>query len=133
MQVYKSKLSELPVTSYDEAVKQARKEYNRLKNKSKRHHYIRSSYFKGEKIFVKLFWYHLGQKNRRDRVRRLRLLTCALDLVKNSKFKPEVSINPNNKSETFYRFEGITANGVKFYVQIKQSKRKYFISVFPAK
>lgn len=96
---------------------------------------MRSKYFKKQKIFLGLFWQHLDDKvNRRDKIRRLKCLTCALDVIQNSFFEPEIRKNPNKNLELLYRFRGVTQKGELFVVQIKENiktKEKFFISTYP--
>ncbi len=136
-QLYKCKNGTLPGTSYKELIKQARHEYHLIQNKTPRRiPYVRSAYFTKDKIFINNFWEHLNQKNARDRVRRLKLYTCAIELIRNSKQTPNTLQNPNNSDELLHRFEGLASNGAKFSVQIKEIKktnRKEFISCFPNK
>ena len=135
---YSSPLRRLPGSSPDELMKLARQEYHSIQKRTpRRQTYIRSKYFgKRSKIFLSQFWEHLNQKNRRDRVRRLRLYICAIDLIRNSMITPYTTQNPNNPDEVLHRFSGKTANGEFYYVQIKENKkndRKDFMSVFPVK
>jgi hypothetical protein len=76
----------------------------------------------------------LRQKNIRDRSRRLKYYSCALDLLKNSRITPSSHPNQMKKSEILYRFMGITENNSSFYVQVKKDKHgnKHFMSVLPA-
>jgi len=95
---------------------------------------LRSAYFKKDKIFLHYYWEHLWAQNWRDRVRRLKYYSCALDLIKNSKSDPISKENPNKKSEILHRFAGTTKDKELFFVQIKEDKRsgeKHFMSVFP--
>jgi hypothetical protein len=134
MIVYKTKAKKLGGTSYREVIKKARFAYNEIEKRSKRIAHLRSAYFKKEKIFINLFWDHLNQKSPKDRVRRLKLLPCAFELIEGSTRKPTSKINPNNNKEILHRFGGITADEELFYVQIKEiikTGRKDFISVFP--
>ena len=134
---YKSKLTTIPGTSFDEVYDSAFYFYKKLKSKTRRKPYVRSVYFKKDKVFLELFWNHLFEKlNWRDRLRRLKFFPCAIDLIKNSRQKPIIKENPNNKSEILYRFKGISKDNEEFFVQIKQGKnsnKKWFISVFPDK
>jgi hypothetical protein len=132
MEVCTTKVKHLPGTSYREVYSQAKFLYKQIESKSKRKPYVRSKYFKGEKVFLDYFWDHVGHKNPSDRLRRLRYYPCALDLIKNSKVKPEII---EKTSEILYRFKGKNGNGEFFYVQITQEKKsdkKHFLSVFPA-
>lgn len=133
MNEYKSRYGILSGTDYDEVVRKARKYYNDIRRKTKRQTYVRSQYFNRRKVFLQLFWEHLDQKNRHDRFRRLGLLVCAIDLIRNTRLTPTIKDNPNNNSEQLLRFAGQTKDGIRFFVQIKQNKhtrRKDFISVF---
>ena len=68
-------------------------------------------------------------------MRRIRLFSAAIDLIRNSPFDPLTSQNPNKAAESLHRFAGKTKNGELFYVQLKEVKktaRKDFMSVFPA-
>ena len=135
MKIYITKASQLPGSDFREIHNQAFAVYKQIKQKTKRRVYVRSIYFNKEKIFLDLFWQHLFQKqNWRDRVRRLKFFPCALELLQYSRFDPLTKDNPNRQSESLHRFFGITKNGDKFIVQIKEDKRnrqKFLISVFP--
>lgn len=135
MNIYQSKCSKFAGTSYGEIERKARKLHNAIEKRTKRNGYVRSVYFKKDKIFVALFWSHLNQKTRRDRKRRLKYYECAIDLLRNSPYEPETRDNPNGKNELVHRFSGRTKDGELFYVQVKEDKRsdnKHFISVFPS-
>ncbi|MCL5410824.1 MAG: hypothetical protein M1324_03135 [Patescibacteria group bacterium] len=133
MILYKTKIRKLGGTSYKEVVEKARRVYHDIEKRSKRSAYLKSAYF-SKKVFFNLFWEHINQKSPRDRIRRLKLLPCAIELIENSKNKPTSKKNPNNKNEILHRFGGVTLTGELFYVQIKENaktKRRDFISVFP--
>ena len=136
MKVYQSKHKKLPGTSYEELIKAARKIYHDIEKKTKRTPYVKTnkrSYFEGKKIFLNMFFVHLDQKSRIDRKRRLRYFACGLDLVQHTKYEPIIKKNPNTKSETLYRFAGVSAEGDLFYVQLKSNQRGniYLMSVYP--
>jgi len=134
--MYQSSNTRARGTSYNELVRKARKEYNVIKSHTKRQPYARSKYFRKDKVFIKLFWDHLDQKNRHDRTRRLSFYACAIELIRNTVFEPSSRENPNSIGEILHRFEGISADGQLFCVQIKEDKRsgrKDFISAFPYK
>jgi len=66
--------------------------------------------------------------------RRLKLFNCAIELLRHTTYPPETKPNPNGRNEIVHRFGGITPEGQKFYVQVKQelrSGRKSFMSAFP--
>lgn len=135
MILYKTKLKKIGGTSYKEVVKKARAAFHLIEKRSKRIVYLRSVYFNKEKIFLNLFWEHLNQKPPRERIKRLKFLACAFDLIENSCNKPTSKPNPNHKKEILHRFGGMTKEGELFYVQIKENpktKRKDLMSVFPA-
>lgn len=135
MRIYKVKTRKFSGTDFREVHQKAFGLYTEIKKKSKRRTYIRSAFFDKEKIFLDLFWSHLfGYPNWRDRVRRLRYYGCALELIKNSRYNPIITKNPNVPNEVFYRFYGATAEDELFCVQIKENltkKQKFLISVFP--
>lgn len=123
MQTYQTKINKLNGTNFHEVRKKAFGIYLELKRKTKRKTYIRSRYFKKDKIFLDT-----------DLTRRMKFYPCALDLIKNSHFEPASKENPNKKSEILHRFAGITPDKEVFFVQIKEMKntnKKWLISVFP--
>ncbi len=135
MKIYQVSTSPLSGTKYSEVNKHASNIYSKIKKKTKRRPYIRSSYFNKGKIFLPLFWNHLYEKiNHRDKTRRLKYFPCAIELIENSKFDPESKENVNKQSEILHRFAGKTKDGQLFFVQIKEEKKtgeKWLISVFP--
>jgi hypothetical protein len=133
MNYYQSKLNTLPGTSYSELIKNARKIYHEIEKSTKRTPYIRSKYFKKQKVFLNLFFDHLKQKSILDRKRRLKFFVCGIDLIKYTPYPPETQQNPNDKSELLHRFSGKSSNGKIFYVQIRENSRKnkFYMSVFP--
>lgn len=137
MDIFKSKIPRIPGTDFHEVYGEAFSFYKKIKAGSRRRPYVRSAYFKKDKIFLKLFWHHLREKkNFRDKIRRLKYFPCAIELIKESKLQPTLKQNPNKKSEILYRFAGINQDNQLFFVQIKESKKtknKWLISVFPDK
>jgi hypothetical protein len=136
MKIYQSKCACLPSRSYAELVKIARKIYHEIEKQTNRTPYIRtnkSSYFKGRKVFVNLFFTHLNQKSQFDRRRRLKFFAAGLDLVKHSTYAPVTKPNPNKSSDTLLRFAGATKDGELFYVQVRKNSRgnHYLMSIFP--
>ncbi len=136
MESYRVKAEKIIGTNYKEVLKKARHFYSKLCSTTKRKPYIRSNYFRKEKIFLDLFWAHLYEKkSRRDRIRRLKFLPCAIELIQVTTSIPSSKINPNHSSEKLHRFMGLTKESEQFCVQIKESinsnKKKWFISVFP--
>lgn len=135
MNTYRVKVGPITGTSYREIHKNARRLYGQIILSTKRKPYIRSAYFKKDKVFLDIFWSHLNEKNRWDRLRRMRLLSCAIELIKKSRLEPISYSNPNKPSEILYRFSGINPSNELFIVQVKENKttkKKWFISVFPA-
>jgi len=135
MKVYQSRYPILTGSSYHELERNARRIYITIAKRTKRNAYVRSTYFKGEKVFLKLFWEHLNQKPRSDRRRRLHYFQCAIDLLRNNLIEPKIENSTSNTTDIHYRFTGRTLEGNIFYVQVKQNRRKnkYFMSVFPDK
>jgi hypothetical protein len=135
MIAYQTKESTLPGTSHREVYKVARALFKKIKNKTKRKPYIRSAYFRRQKVFFDYFWEHLHQKSKPDKFRRLKFFSAALEVVRHSRNDPHTEQNPNKLSELLHRFAGITMDKKKFYVQIKEhnvTKTKQLISIFPA-
>lgn len=135
MQAYKTKASRLTGSDIREVRNRAYFIYRQISKKTKRRPYIRSAYFNKEKVFLNIFWEHLFTKeNWRDRVRRLKYLPPAFELIQKSRFDPVSKENPNRKEEILHRFAGLTGDNHLFYVQIKEDKRKsqkWLISFFP--
>lgn len=137
MTVYKTKYRSLTGSSLSEVMKIARREYHVIQKKSPRRiPYIKSKYFTQDKIFINNFWDHLNQKPAKERVRRLKLYCCALDLLRNTKYTPVTIYTGLDKNTALHRFYGQTIAGTLYCVQVKENKRnnrKEFISVFPVK
>jgi len=107
---------------------------NDIEKQSKRKPYIKSAYFKKQKIFFDYFWKHTYQKNPRTRFRRLKYFKAGIELIKDSRNEPASKQNPNKRNEVLHRFAGLTKEKELFYVQIKEDKKtgkKYFMSCFP--
>jgi len=135
MKVYKTKIKEFAGTDYKEVYNHADKFYKSIKSKTKRRPYVRSAYFKKQKIFLGLFWSHLYEKNHWEKVRRMKLFACGIELICKSTFEPISKDNPNKFGEILHKFSGVTADGKTFFVQIKEDKRsgqKWLMSVFSA-
>lgn len=87
-------------TEFKEVHKKAFALYRQIISKSRRRPYVRSIYFKKQKIFLNLFWHHLWDKYKwQDRMRRLQYFAAALDLIQYSSCDPQSKENPNNASE----------------------------------
>ena len=131
---YQTRAKKLSGTSYREIHSDILDIFKHIKSKTKRRPYIRSVYFKKQKIFFDYFWEHLWQKSWKERVKRLKYFPCAIELIQKSRQEPTSKQNPNKKSEILHRFAGLTKDRELFYVQIKENKKtgqKYFMSVFP--
>ena len=104
MKIYQTKAKNIPgrhgKVIYDNAITYFKSSVPSTKRRS----YIRSKYFKKEKIFLDLFWNHLRQKRWQDRVRRLKFLPCGLELIKNTKMDPVIKRDPKRPRDTLYRF-----------------------------
>lgn len=135
MEMYRTKFKKISGGHASKVLKNALDLYKKIKSKTKRQPYIRSAYFDGQKIFLESFWHHIYQKqNIRDKSRRLKYFSCAIDLIQNGRCKPIQKNNPHHLNETFYRFFGKTPNDEIFVVQIKEnisSNQKWLMSVFP--
>lgn len=136
MQVYKSKYGLLTGTTYEEVVHNARKEFNAVRRLTKRQPYVKSKYFRGDKVFITVFWDHIVQKNLKERTKRLKFYKAGLDLIRNTTQAPEIMIDKAHPGMVFNRFYGVTKTGEHFCVQIKQdarTNRRDFMSVFDKK
>lgn len=133
MEHYITNKTRISATRYSDLIKYVRRLYHDIEKQTKRKPYIRSAYFKKEKIFFDYYWYHLDQKSFTERRKRLRYFKYGIDLIRNSRIKPVIKINPHRKRETLYRFTGVTKEGDVFHVQIKEdlkTKQKYLMSIF---
>lgn len=137
MKTYRSKYRKLSGSSLEELVKLTRREYHTIQKRTPRRvPYVRSKYFTKDKIFISNFWDHLNQKSPKERVRRLKFYSCAIDLLRNSSFAPDTIFKSDDLNSALHRFYGQTQNGEYFCVQVKENKRtnrKDFISVFPSR
>lgn len=135
MQIYHTKIAKLKGTDYHEVCRRAHNYYSELNRGNRRKPYARSTYFNKDKIFLELFWHHLFEKkNRGDRIRRLKFLPCAIELIKKSHINPTSKENVDKPKEILHRFEGMSLEKDLFFVQIKEEKKsgkKWLMSVFP--
>ena len=123
-----------PGSDYSELYQPARRYYNQIKASTKRQPYVRSVYFKKEKVFLELFWIHLNQKNRKERNRRIKFFGCGIELLRTTRAEPITKVNPNKTKELLYRCAGITPDKELFYIQVKENTRthrKDLLSIFP--
>lgn len=135
MKIHTVKSAIYPGSDFSEVYPPARKLYNRIKARTKRHPYVRAAYFKKEKVFIELFWVHLNQQNRKHRNERLKFYGCGIELLRDTHQEPSAKKNPNQPKELLYRFAGVTKSGDLFYIQVKENqktKRKDLMSIFPA-
>jgi len=132
MQAYQTKAKKIYGAGYDRVLRDAMAVLDEIKKKTKRRPYIRSAYFKKEKVFFDYFREHLFQKSAKERTRRLRFFKAAVEVVKYSRNEPLIKTNPNKPEEKLYKFGGLTAEKEVFFVQIKEDKRKrkYFMSCY---
>jgi hypothetical protein len=131
---YSAKSKPIAGSNYRDLLKVVRAEYKYIAKQTKRTPYVRSEYFKGDKVFLSLYWTHLSATPMYTQRHRLKLFNCGIELLRHTTFPPETKPNPNGRSELVYRFGGKTPDGQVFYVQVKQeirSGKKYFMSVFP--
>ena len=135
IKVHQVKANPYPGSDYSKVYPPARKLYNQIKAQTKRHPYVKSAYFKREKVFIELFWVHLNQKTAKERRKRLRFYAVGIELLRNTRQEPVTKANLNKPNEKLHRFAGVTPNGDLFYIQIKENKktkRKDLMSIFPA-
>jgi hypothetical protein len=134
MEYYKVKSDPIPGKHTAEVAKIARQAYKQASKSTRRQPYVRCKYFNNQKVFISSFWEHLNQKSLLDRRRRLKLLPCAIELMRDANLKPMTQQNPADSRAVVHRFFGETKSGVRFCVQVsetKLSKKRYFMSVFP--
>lgn len=134
---FQSRYPLLPGTSYREVMGAARREYHMIQKRTpRRQPYVRSIYFRKDKIFINQYFEHLNQKNPADRLRRLKFFSAAIDAIRNCTDAPMVVQNPSKANEMLYKYNAVTKDGVRFVVQLRENKitkRKDFMSAFPAK
>ena len=81
MKPYKTKAKSLTGTKFRKVHQKAFGLYKQIKAHSKRRTYVRSAYFKKDKVFIDIFWHHLFEKpNWKDRVRRLKYFPAAIEV-----------------------------------------------------
>ena|SRR3989344_11710 len=133
---YRTKTKKFGSSSYETLIKSSRRIFHDIENKTKRKPYIRSAFFKKEKVFFEVFWQHIKQKSFPDRARRLKYFPCGIELIEKSRERPNSKTSIDRKNEILHRFTGITPDDDVFMVQIKEdirTKRKYLASIFPIK
>ena len=135
MQYYRVKSRVIPGSSYSQVRNFALQYYRCIAHTTKRLPYIKSIYFKKRKIFLHHFWQHLFEKTPKDRTRRLRFFMCGIELIRTTRYKPEIMVSKKSNREKWYRFFGKTQNNEKFVVQIKETKQNqlFLMSIFPYK
>lgn len=135
--MFVSQYKKRTATSHKEVYSSARNEYHRIERRnSRRMPYVRSAYFKKEKVFINIFWEHVKQKNYGEQAERLKYYNPAIDLIVNAGQRDLVASHQIEVNVLLYRFEGKTQDGYIYFVQLKQNLRtgrKDFMSVFPAK
>jgi len=126
---FQSSESKLYSTVYIRVYNQAQDYYESLIQNPKRKPYVKSKYF-DSKVFIDEFWVQLLSRNLGDRRRRLVFYKCAIDLIKNSRFEPQIKTKSGQK---YYEFLGHTKDGEMFAVHIRENSRGglYFMSCFP--
>src|SRR5689334_14983854 len=119
--IFMSNHVELPGTDLNEVMRLARRHYHTIQKRSpRRRPYVRSTYFTKDKIFINNFWEHLNQKSPQERVRRLKLYVCAIDLLRKSPYPPDSIYAHPNRNIGLHRFYGQAHNGQQFCVQVKE-------------
>ncbi|MDR2524136.1 MAG: hypothetical protein LBC95_01150 [Candidatus Nomurabacteria bacterium] len=131
--VFVVKSAKITGSTYLDIERKARNSYQNIARRTKRTPYVRSTYWRKDKVFLSLFWTHLNQKYRSERKRRLKYFDCGVELLRHSTIEPETRDNPNGSNELVHRFTGQTMGGQVFWVQVKENKRtgaKYLMSIF---
>lgn len=133
---YRCKTAPLRGHRFVDVMPKARQEFRTLQKRTKRRPYVRSTYFKKDKIFFDYFWQHMQQKLPSDRARRLRYFSCALELLRKSHNDPITFMDPTQPGMFIHRFLGVAPDGQRFWVIVKESRRtnkKQLLSLFPYK
>lgn len=76
------------------------------------------------------------QKHRKERMKRLKFYSAAIDLLRNTTSGSDMIFDAKNLDIMLHRFYGKTKDGHEFCVQVKEDKRsgrKDFMSVFDRK
>jgi len=131
---FQTTANKLPGTSYSEVFKHAHQTFEIIRKRTKRQPYVRSAFFKKDKIFFNIFWKHMFEKSFKVRTERLKYFSAAVALIRQSRVNPYSKENSANREEILHRFYGKTKAGQKFIVQIKENKRtkaKHLMSMFP--
>ena len=119
---------------YKDMMQQARKLFRTLQRRTKRRPYVRSAYFRKDKVFFEYFWVHLNQKSLPDRARRLKYLPCAIELIRTSMQSPTTFVNRDEPNAIHHQFKGVTSEKLRFFVIVKQDRasgKKHLLSIFP--
>ena len=135
MEIYRTKVAKISGSNYAEVYKNAFRAYSVIIKNPKRKPFVKSAYFKRQKVFLELFWRHLHEKSAKERFLRLKYFSMGIDLLYKSRYKPIITANTKHSSELFYRFAGISKNKEKFFIQVKENKKtseKWLMSIFPA-
>ncbi|MCL2451686.1 hypothetical protein FWD20_02320 [Candidatus Saccharibacteria bacterium] len=128
---YQSRCDRIKGTNYTEVREKAWAIYRDIDIQTGgRNTYVRSAYFKKEKVFLKTYWNHLYDLVLGQRIKRMPYYAATIDLLKNSHVEPEVFYRMREK---YYRFYGITRDKHEFVVQVKENKKgeKFHMSSFP--
>jgi hypothetical protein len=130
---YKTKATKISGANYIDIERKVRREYNTIARRTKRRPYVRSAYFRKDKVFLNLFWTHLNQKYCSERKRRLKYFSCGIELLRHSTLSPTTRENPNGKDELVHRFYGLTSDKTIYCVQVKENRKtgaKFLMSIF---
>lgn len=96
---WKVKAKRIGGTNPKEIVAKARDYSHIIESSTKRLAYIRSKYFKKQKVFLKYFWEHLYQSGGwQQRAERLSYFLCAIEVIENSTYPP-ISTKPNRNKK----------------------------------
>ena len=106
VKIYRTKIAKIAGKDFKSVNSRVSEYYKKIKRKSKRRPYLRSAYFKKDKVFLEVL---------------------ATSFLKE---------NWNRRSEILHRFSGYTLEEDLFHVQIKEDKKtsqKWLVSIFPDK
>lgn len=135
IRAYQCKTKSLSGHRFVDIIPQARKLLRALQKQTKRRSYVRSTYFHKDKIFFDFFWQHMQGKSVVDRARRLKYLSCALELLQKSRIDPITFMDENHPGVIKHEFRGNAPDGTIFSVIVQEDRktnRKQLLTLYPA-
>jgi hypothetical protein len=129
---FKTKTAPVSGSNMAEVTKKVMRLFHDIEKRTKRRPYIRCKIMNNDKVFIGEYIMHQNQKTGRDRLRRLKLFPCAVELIERTTYPPTKKIL--RSGEILYRFYGDAENNQRFVVQISENPKthnKRLMSSFP--